>query len=245
MHMDNLISWDWKTLLQREKQLDFFANIVIPAAREQNEQMPHVMIICKYPRLTEFILKELLSCNDGNDIVQLDMLHEHPRDMVSQFFGNKAGSILVLKKGYLIERITFESFDVLRQVLSNGTYVVDLGTCPNIRTIRLDCQPFSLVACFENSSQIRSGLKQCFEHVIEISSISADELCILEIQAIAKENQMQFDVSATKCILQVSNGDYRMAGRCVKWIRDYMTVKGDHFTVIPEEYAKKVISLFR
>lgn len=153
------------------------------------------------------------------------------------------GAILCVKDGNCISKMNSTSFDILQQAISSYSIEIKIGKGISATSHRIDIPRFALIVCYESLQQVKRGFKQNFEYVINIESLSDEEICALEATAAARECCMSFEENAIKEIAKASNGDYRKAGRYVRWIRDYMLVKNDRLLAIPTEYVKQVIAL--
>ena len=231
----NKINWD--IVLQKEKQLDFFLNITIPAAKQRNDTIPHTLIICRYSRLTKYILDTLAYQFSGSQIKVVDSLGSAPGDLAAMLTSTWEGSILCLKDGRPINKMKKSSVAVLQQALAEPYIEVKIGKGPSAKAIRIDLPHFALVACYESPHHIRAGIKQCFECVLEISSLSDFDICTIEANASAYENNMILEDDAVSLIAAASNGDFRKAHHLVLWIRDYMLVNNEQFNIIPADYV--------
>ena len=234
---------NWNEILKKETQLDFFLNVTVPAALRRNECIPHTLIICKYPRLTNIIIEKICTQVANRNIRFIDSFGPETGDLVSILTTINETSILCVKNGNTINKLSETSYDIFLQGLSNYTIAVKMGKGIMANTISLDLPHFTLLACYENSKQIRRGFKQYFECVIDIRSLADEEMCAMEAKIIANECNLVLEDDAIAEITKASHGDYRKTGRYIRWIRDYALVNNDQFAVIPAEYVMKVIAL--
>lgn len=232
---------DWDSVLQKEKQLDFFLNVTVPAAKKRNDIIPHTLIICRYPRLTKFALDTLASQFPDSQIQFIESLGSTPGDLAAIITCMWDGTILCLKDGISINKMKTSSAAVLQQALSEAFIELKLGKGNSARTIRVDLPRFALVTCYEHPQHIRPGIKQHFEYVLEIGNLSDFEICAFEANACAHEHDIILEDEAILLIATASNGDFRKTRRLIRWICDYMLVNNEQFDIIPADYVKKAI----
>ena len=237
-------NWEWNSLLQKEKLLDFFVNISIPAADKRNEKIPNAAIVCQYPRLADFIISEMSGVLQNREIVLQKSLGKQPGDICALFSQLQERTVLFLRQGNCVKNLNKEAHDIFSQAVSCGSVALTLGKGSASRVWNLELPVFTVIAFFETLQEIDKSIRPCFEHVIEIGSLSDEEYCQLEVHAVAKENNMIFDSDSIELIASAANKDYRIANRYVRWIRDYTLVHGEQFSTTPLEYVEKVISLY-
>lgn len=229
--------------MRKEHKLDFFFNITIPAAKKRNSSFPHLAVVCAYPRIREMILDNLSAVFAPDLYFAAEAIGIKPGDVAAVLTAIRDNGVLTLQNGATIRKMQPAAKIVLSQALSQGYLELEFGKGAIAQVHRLDLPKFSLVALFEESCQIEKGFRQLFDEIIEVDSFSPDELCAIETQAIANEIGIDFDSDAIAEIVKKSNGDYRQAGRYVRWIRDYMLVKNDLFERVPKEYVATVIAM--
>ena len=110
---------DWNDILTKEKKLDFFLNVTVPAAQKRNDIIPHTLIICKYPRLTQFILDRLSHQLITNDIRFVESFGVQPGDLAAMLTNIADGTILCVKDGNCISKMNSTLFDILQQAMGS------------------------------------------------------------------------------------------------------------------------------
>ena len=181
-----------------QKKLDFFLNVTVPAAHRRNDIIPHTLIICKYPRLTQFILDRLSNQLAINDIRFVESFGVQPGDLAAMLTNIADGTILCMKDGSCISKMNSTSFDILQQAISSYSIEITIGKGISATSHRIDIPRFALIVCYESLQQVKRGFKQNFEYVINIESLSDEEICALEATAAAHECCMSFEENAIK-----------------------------------------------
>ena len=129
---------DWNDILTKEKKLDFFLNVTVPAAQKRNDIIPHTLIICKYPRLTQFILDRLSHQLITNDIRFVESFGVQPGDLVAMLTNIADGAILCVKDGNCISKMNSTSFDILQQAISSYSIEIKIGKGISATSHRID-----------------------------------------------------------------------------------------------------------
>lgn len=234
---------DMEQILQRERSLDFFLNVTIPAAIKRHEPFPHTLIICEYPRLAKAIGAYIFSHIPSVLLTRYDTSIVTPGDIAATLTNLQDNAVLFLENGASLNRMQTTALDVLCDAVKSGHIEIKIGRGPVSQTHNLELPPFSFIAIVAKAGPITSAFKRSFENTVNLSTTSSRDFCILEINATAVENSMHFDQAAIDEIVCAANSNWRTAARLVHWIRDYMVVHDDHFATIPKEYVKKVLSL--
>lgn len=234
---------DMAHILQTEKALDFFLNVTIPAAIKRNDVIPHTLIVCDYPRLAKAIESYIVSHLPSNLLSLYTTSSVAPGEIAATLTSLSDKAILFLGNGAFLSRIPSSAVDVFQSALKNGYLKIITGRGTSSTTHYLDLPQFSFITIIENVNRLPQKLRHSFPNIVTVSSCSNQDLCTIEIIASASENHMHFAPDAVPEIVCAANGNYRTAIRLVHWIRDYMTVQGDSFIVIPKDYVIKVVSL--
>lgn len=233
----------WEHILKKEPKLDFLFNITIPAAKQRKSSFHHLIIVCEYAGIREMILEKLSVAFDSKQCYAVESIGIKPGDVAAVLTGLCDNGVIVVENGATFRKMQPAAKKVLSQALLLGYLEVEIGKGTSAQTHRLDLPKFSVVAFFENSRQIEKNFCQAFDEIIEVHSFSPDELCAIEVRSVANEIGIDFDNDAIVEIVRESNGDYRQAGRYVRWIRDYMLVKNDLFKHVHKEYVSAVIAM--
>jgi Holliday junction DNA helicase RuvB len=106
-------------------------------------------------------------------------------------------------------------------------YQLDLiiGEGPAARSIRIDLQPFTLVAATTRSGLITTPLRERFGIPLRLQFYTADEL----VQIVSRGARLlEFDLSAegAREVASRSRGTPRVAGRLLRRVRDFAAVAG-------------------
>lgn len=240
----NNYGMNWEAILEKEKTLDFFFNVTIPAAKKRGEPVPHTLILCKYPRLRKLIALKIADAYDQHAIKNINFMDLQLGDIVSALTSVDNRSIVCVEDGVAINRLKPKAYEVLQQAIIDFCIDVEIGRGPGTHSINITVPPFSFVIFYEDRSKIRTGLSSCFDNVIEVEAFTDSEICVMEIHAVAQDRGISFEKEAVNVVINAAKGNWKMAGKYVRWISDYVVVNGERYAIIPKEYAEKVVALY-
>lgn len=231
-------------ILRREKYLDYLVNITIPASFNRNERIPHIALICEYPRLTSFILNNIFNNVKDQKKIYLKTMGSDLGNMYDVFSNIENNTVLCLQDGNSINKFDKDMFDIFKKIVLNFGVEIPIGSDVSSKNYYYEFPYFSFVACFESSNQLSSKFKTCFDYVINVCNFTKKDFCWLEVKALLKEYDIACSNDFIDEIIQSANEDYHETGRYVTLLRDYLFVNNKNGNDLSQEDIIKVSSLF-
>ena len=131
-----------------------------------------------------------------------------------------------------IHRLGKTAEEILYPAMEDFKLDIVIGQGPSARSIRIDLNPFTLVAATTRAGMITSPLRDRFGIIGHLEFYSEDELRTI-LRRTARILNVQADEKGLSEIARRSRGTPRIANRLLRRVRDFADVLGDG-TVTPE-----------
>jgi Holliday junction DNA helicase RuvB len=131
-----------------------------------------------------------------------------------------------------IHRLGKTAEEILYPAMEDFKLDIVIGQGPSARSIRIDLNPFTLVAATTRAGMITSPLRDRFGIIGHLEFYSVDELGTI-LKRTARIMNVSADEKGLDEIARRSRGTPRIANRLLRRVRDFADVLGDG-TVTPE-----------
>ena len=243
VNIENNLSIWWEEVLEKEQCLKFFFHVTVPAAHYRNKPLSHALVVCEYPRIRKHITRQLMQSPLIPGVKCVEVLPKDEAEMISLLTCLKEGEVLCLENGNQLNSLKKSVIRLIQQSMEQFEISFVLGRGATAQKVVLDLSNFCALVMIEKRNQLEMSIQNCFHNILDVSLLP-EEICELEIKAIAYENNMHFEEGAIDMIVRVSNRDFRLAGRRVRWIRDYMAVKEMDMSRISLDNTEHILSLY-
>lgn len=197
-------------------------NIYMQAALKRSEPLDHVLLYGP-PGLGKTTLAGIIANTMGSQIrITSGPAIEKPGDLAALLTNLNAGDVLFIDE---IHRLSRSVEEVLYPAMEDHAIDIIIGKGPSARSIRLDLQPFTLVAATTRAGSLSAPLRDRFGVICRLELYTPTELAsIVErsamILGIDIENEGAIEIASR------SRGTPRIANRLLKRSRDFSQVMG-------------------
>ncbi len=211
--------------------------VAIDAAKKRKEALEHVLFYGP-PGLGKTTMSHIIAKEMGAQIkVTSGPAIERAGDLASILTNLEKGDILFIDEIHRLNKVVEET---LYPAMEDYALDIVIGKGPSARTLRLDLQPFTIVAATTRVGLLSSPLRDRFGVVHRLNFYEPKDLSTI-INKGAKKLGVKIDPKSIEEIARRARGTPRIALKLLKRVRDYASVHGDND--ITPEFTKKALDM--
>lgn len=211
--------------------------ISVEASKLRDEPLPH-MLFSGPPGLGKTTLAYIVANAKGCDIkVSSAPVIEKPGDLAGLLTGLSEGDILFIDE---IHRLPITIEEYLYSAMEDFVLDIMLDQGAGSRSIRLNLPRFTLIGATTRQGKISSPMRSRFGMICRLDYYKAPELKNI-LQRTAKILSIDYENDGLGQIAARSRGTPRIANNLIRWVRDYVQVKGGN--IITEDLADKALKM--
>jgi len=206
-----------------QKELKDNLDVFIKAARARNEPLDHCLFYGP-PGLGKTTLAYIIAHEiDVNLRVTSGPAIDKSGDLAAILTNLEPNDVLFIDE---IHRLGSAVEEILYPAMEEFKLDIVIGQGPSARSIRIDLNPFTLVAATTRAGMITSPLRDRFGIIGHLEFYSVEDLSRI-LKRTAKILNISADDKGLHEIAHRSRGTPRIANRLLKRVRDFAEVLGD------------------
>ena len=197
-------------------------SVYMEAALKRSEPLDHVLLYGP-PGLGKTTLAGIIANTMGTTLhTTSGPAIEKPGDLAALLTNLNAGDVLFIDE---IHRLSRSVEEVLYPAMEDRMIDIIIGKGPSARSIRLDLQPFTLVAATTRAGSLSAPLRDRFGVILRLELYTPEELALIVTRS-ARILGIDVDDEGAVEIASRSRGTPRIANRLLRRARDFAQVVG-------------------
>lgn len=207
--------------------------IYMQAAIKRSEPLDHVLLYGP-PGLGKTTLAGIIANTMGTALhTTSGPAIEKPGDLAALLTNLNAGDVLFIDE---IHRLSRSVEEVLYPAMEDKMIDIIIGKGPSARSIRLDLQPFTLVAATTRAGSLSAPLRDRFGVILRLELYTPGELAEIVTRS-ARILGIDIDEEGALEIASRSRGTPRIANRLLRRVRDFSQIMGSGVITLEDASA--------
>jgi Holliday junction DNA helicase RuvB len=196
--------------------------VFIDAARARGEALDHVLLFGP-PGLGKTTLAQIVARELGvNFRATSGPILGKPGDLAAILTNLEANDVLFIDEVHRLPPVVEE---ILYPAMEDHVLDLMIGEGPSARSIRIDLQPFTLVAATTRAGLLATPLRDRFGIPLRLEFYTAEELKSV-LQHAARKMSLALSDDGAAEIASRARGTPRVAGRLLRRVRDFAEAEG-------------------